>query len=133
MEHSVTTAAFDQALSRTHERVIAADRIERGAPPPPLGPADTDLSLQQAVEEHSNRMMVANGLYLVGGGLIASIGLHAFGLAAIGCALLATAVVLQREARRKLLAVLVEHARANGASNATARAKAAATLETMLR
>lgn len=124
MEHPASTLAFDRAMSPPDRSSTPAEIVDR---------AHLDRRAQRAEVEHTNHMMVAVGLYLVGGGVLSSFGQISTTLAAIAVACFMGGVVLQHRAHRRLRAALIERAIANGAPPAEATAAVDASLGERLR
>lgn len=127
------TAAAPAPPRAAHERPARTEKTEPRERIALSGPAgDADSALQRALEDHTNQMMVAAGLFLLGGALLAATVQLAWSFTAIAFALVAAAMVLQVQARQKLRSALIQRAVACGASRADAKAQVDARLKDLM-
>ena len=155
MEKQARTLAFESASRRAPlaeapagalaEAPTGRDRSFREAALPPPGATpehdeeapragrrDLDRRADQVENEHARSMILAVGLCLVSGGILASYGHVPNTLAALAIALFAAGIVLQHRAHRRLRVALIDRAVRQGVSPREAESRVDAALDRRL-
>lgn len=130
--HAPADALAEAPAGRDRSLRDALDPSDANEAAPRAGAREIELRVDRAENEHARSMMVAVGLCLASGAILASYGHIPNALAALAVVCFAAGIVLQHLAHRRLRVALIDRAVGKGASPREARSAVDAALDRRL-